>query len=157
MVCVFVHLRSEFFKMVAVVMIIMKVKDFFKDPIVMEFYRNDHWDVQMCNFHHCHRSHDNHECSKYSILADCNETSHEWSWGCVEVHSGITNFKMAAIAESGIKIPLNQSIPNKEGQTRRGNLWTFFSNDCPKSVYWIMNFKTLGSGLSLTEFVWETL
>jgi len=36
-------------------MIIMKVKDFFKDPIVMEFYRNDHWDVQMCNFHHCHK------------------------------------------------------------------------------------------------------
>jgi len=45
---------------------------------------------------------------------------------------------MATIAESGIKIPLNQSIPNKQGQTRRGSLWRFFLYGCPKSVYWIM-------------------
>ena len=97
------------------------------------------------------------------------------SQGCADVPSRLKIVQMVTLqktflsdiagrstAESDIKIPLNQS---NRSQTNKVKLvegiyaCPHFLNVCPKSVYWIMNFKTFNSAvgyLSLAEFVLET-
>ena len=67
------------------------------------------------------------------FLSDCNETSQEWSWECMEVHSGFEYFRMAIVTMATTKVQtcLNLEFQNIENK--------------------------FGYGFSLAEFVWKTL